>query len=335
MTVGSGESPAIVFVHLGESIPRHLLLNLQGTINRFPEHDVYLVRDYKDQASELDKRVKVVYLPAPVSLPSLTHDERFWDNWWAKTLHRLLVLEEAHRKISASSILHIESDVFLSKSFPFDKLQHERKLAWPNHIGKSDIASILFSPSLRHTKKLSKGLSSLVRSDPSLTDMTALYLFRVRNPEAVSSLNQDPILHSLVFDYGGVFDGAYFGSHIFGSDPSAKAGVAVRRKLWSGRPDFLAGAKFTVRGGFSTMQMNNGSSIALHNLHVHSKDLKFFRSQLSGKTASDITPKLRYSFSWRGLLKWLIWKSSILFGSIRRIDKWRELPELLRRKFRG
>lgn len=314
----------IVFVHLGQTLPDYLILNLEGTLDRFPGHQICLVTDQVKEL-HLDERVRQIKVTASTDWPLLAHDKRFWDDWWSKTFYRLLALEEAHREIGTGPLLHIESDVFLSNSFPFATLKNHGELAWPSHIGNSDIASVLYSPSAQHTKVLVKQLKSLVSGNPKLTDMTALNLVRSDSSVSVTVLSQDPGDSAFVSTFGGVFDGANFGSYIFGSDPAAKAGLVKRRKLWESSTDFLHGARFLISEGSAYMVTNQGEQVSIHNLHVHSKDLKFFDSARTDAPTIEITPTSQTSFSWRGLVTWLSWKPALLMKSIVSAERWRML----------
>lgn len=316
---------AIVFVHFGGACPPYLILNLEGTRRRFPNRDVYLVRDRVDPTIGGYENLNVIEVIGHSFWPTLSGDPRFWDNWWTKTLYRLLALQEAHGIIGDRPILHIESDVFLSKTFPFQALKKNGKLAWPGHGHASDIASVLFSPTLRETDYLVEHLIALTTQNSNLTDMTALFQIRRNNPQRVTSLYQGLDANSLVTKFSGVFDGANFGSYIFGSDPAAKWGLYVRTNRWSDDGRMLRGFRFFVSGGEAFFERQGGEKTSIHNLHVHSKSKRFFKSQTRSGSIFEITPSISWGFSPRGLAKWLAWKPGLLLDSILTPKKWAEL----------
>ena len=134
----------IVFVHLNTKVPRYLINNIKSTIEMFPEHQVHLIHN------------EVVSLPKIKLLKSylytkdakwrnleaiLNHPKSFRGNFWFTSLARFLAISQFAKEFPGE-IVHLESDVVISRDFPFEKFTNQRKgIAFPITSSKRGIAS--------------------------------------------------------------------------------------------------------------------------------------------------------------------------------------------------
>jgi len=334
----------LTFVHLGERVPRYLIVNVARCKRLFPFLEILLIGD-SERTRLLAVKLGVVYLnydkhaqQARIGLTftDLEHDKQFWDGYHQKTFDRLLTLEEAHHHFPEAILLHIESDVILFSDFPFDRYLNFDKLAWCQHDELSDVASILFSPNLSHSKLLASELAQLAREHTETSDMGALNTIRkMDNGMHVRLLPRfytDQEFSGEANDAKGginfLFDGAQFGQWILGWDPRSRWGLG-RNRFWSPKEsnpleDYsidldAKGVKIEV----------NGHHYRLANLHVHSKRISAFleddNRSLGVAVAKLKSPSIRYYFSPSGFLKSLVSKTTRWSRSIWSLGAWKRM----------
>lgn len=275
--------PPILFVHLGNTIPTLLPLNIRRCLSLFPHVSVVLAGNSPNSRYLAEvEGVRFIELDANLGDPSATdeklrrsgYDLRFWDGYWQKTFDRLIAVEVAHRELSSGPLLHIETDVILMKDFPFEEVSASTKLRWAAHSEGSDIASIVFSPTSESSQWLAQELIHTAAGDPSLNDMAALNLVRKRNSSRVELFSPTPEGTDAT-PPGWVFDGLQFGDWLFGWDPNAHWGLKRRRLETTAYSAKVKQMKFEAIDG--RLWVSHGSSKAqVANLHVHSKEKRFF-----------------------------------------------------------
>ena len=141
----------LVFIFLGRTVPNYVLSNINRTSSLFGLETYFVVReaDISLFSDKLNKNIKVRRLQhTNVLLNSkLEHDWNFRNGFWFYTLERLIALKQIHDWFDKdTAILHIEADMLLFQSFPFELVLGE-KLKWFKHDNQNDVASLVFSPS--------------------------------------------------------------------------------------------------------------------------------------------------------------------------------------------
>jgi hypothetical protein len=274
------QKTAIVFIHFGETFPEYFLLNINRTSRLFPNRQIYVVTDFGVVDNKLLKglgqNVNFLFVQNRQSLRKSALDERLWDGWWQKTIDRLLLFGTIHEMVSATKVIHVESDVALMPSFPFSWFDDFNLLAWPSHDSTNDIASLVFSPNVVLSKKLSHAVDEAMRANPSITDMQVLLKVRKELPNEVFTLPQRVNSERLA-NPPGIFDGLDFGNWITGSDPKARMGWSRKRippnnndvSLFKQSQFVLEDNQLFILKGYLKEPINN--------LHVHSKEHRFFR----------------------------------------------------------
>ena len=310
--------PRAVFIHLGSSVPKYLEKNIFRTRHLFPNLEI-LVAGQTKLLEVIAQRVDAKYLSvsntfgsselAPSGLARDGLDMKFWSGYWQKTFDRLLVIAEVHEETDDGALVHIESDVIITKDFPFEDLARNSKLMWGAFDDAADIASIVFSPSKKESQWLATALRDLAEMDNTATDMTALATIRKQHPDKILLLPATPELAISTNQPGVVFDGLHIGEWIFGWDPKAHWGFKRRRIRINPHSEAVANGNLEVRGQ-SLFFTSNGHEALVSNIHVHSKELRFFDADITENLAALIKltarSKVFYGFVPSGFFSWLV-----------------------------
>lgn len=269
------EKLPIVFVQLGK-LPRHLKRNLYSFVSRFPHRTCYLVTDQKenlripDNVLVVDSKDLIDVWPEQFQI----QDRRrfFRNNFWFSSKARLLLIPRLMEKFNLGKIIHIESDVWICPSFPFQVFENlVTPLAFPLVDEVRGIASILFVNG-------SDGINLLDRSCaewPHMTDMEILGQIAMSSDSelALPSTYDGNGLADLGFEKW-IFDGAKLGMYLFGSDPRNSWGLSYRfKKSLMGKLD--SNQKIVIdKDQLILSEGNSRKQIA--NLHLHSKSTVLF-----------------------------------------------------------
>lgn len=286
----------IVFVHLGSRIPKHLRLNLRRTSELFPEKKIVLITDQTLHLPKGNYRVERVISHDDFDLASrsLNHPLEFRNGFWISTLLRLTAVAR-FAQLASQPILHVESDVILSRDFPFKKLENLGEVAsFPLVSPGQAVASILYIGSKSVGTEFSNFIDREVQKNPNTSDMRVLDAFREFSPESVEILPTGPNVPIVYLDsyltnfldatrknldaLGGVFDAIDIGFFLFGEDPRNNRGFRNIRKLDDSSYLRLTtlGFSFDKRREFINLEYA-GKSYPLYTLHIHSKDSRAFK----------------------------------------------------------
>ena len=339
-----------VYIHLGEDLPKHLVLNLKRHRELFPHQEIVLVSS-KNWKDKITAGIENLVLPLDGLQPSIFeamsnhHNFNFRNGFWKYTLQRLFALEAIHRRYSERQILHIESDVLLMPNFPWGKFEGLDKLAWLPVNSESDIAALLFSPNLKSTLFLISYLCEHAVNNPETTDMFALKSFARNNPtkhyylpsytaETEKNIEKKSESHAAaprVFD--GVFDPIAFGLWNFGVDPKNFFGIC--RRYFIDVTHFIDPSK--VRLSYVNSKLMYTSGTELYNLHIHSKNLKLFQenweknlinglkeTEKKSKTFYFSLNALIYLIKVNGLIG-VIWEMMANIPGIKKLENFRTL----------
>lgn len=290
----------IVFVHLNSRIPIHLFMNLRRTRALFPSKNITLI-------SNVNQRV-----PKGINLELFTkgnqwyevenrlgHPKNFRNNFWMTSLGRFMAIAEYQNKIN-DSILHIESDVIISRDFPVNIFENTvSQISYPVLSNDRGIASILFLPDKVSSTELLSELQASSLSDPFTSDMLILgNMFRKSGtvsplpigPTGVENYRgflPNQLLEHWQKDikkFGGVFDGWDIGGFFFGTDPrNARGRSYLQRDVPSEFSEIRKwNIKYSKTRDFIDLE-NNNERIPIFCLHVTSKQLSLFKVNLPRK----------------------------------------------------
>ena len=276
----------LIFIYLGGTVPNYVLSNINRTSSLFGLDTYFVVREanLSHFSDRLNKNIEVRRLQQSDTLlnSKLDHDWSFRNGFWFYTLERLIALKQIHEWFDEdTAILHIEADMLLFHSFPF-KLGLGKKLKWFKHDNRNDVASLVFSPDKAETYWLHDEILKLAKSDPQLTDMSALFKIRQLNPERINTF---PDLFEVSKDQEsiGIFDGLAIGQWLTGMDPRNTYGFTVLHEnsdftSYSGQriSELLERATFKMSSEGSVQVAAGGDLTNLHCIHAHVKNHELF-----------------------------------------------------------
>jgi hypothetical protein len=274
----------ILFVYLAKRLPTYFVDNLNSTKSRFPENDLVLVTD-AILDPRLSRSISILHpdkLDWKSSRPELLRDMRFWDGWWQKTFDRLLMIRPVHELYPDSSLVQVEADTVLFPSFAKSSILKQKKISYPMYSDRMAVASLIFSSSIENSRLLEQALLEELLANQGTSDMDALGSIAKKLGESFLQLPEFPYQNSNFVNDGpngllelGLFDGASHGEWICGRDPKAHWGLG-RRKMRTPISENLEMPEYQFENSQLTCTINS-IIVPIHNLHVHSKELPFFR----------------------------------------------------------
>jgi hypothetical protein len=272
-------------------------MNLRRTRRLFPARKIVLISNQK----QLLPRGVSIFLYNPGAIwnqieVSLAHPKDYRNNFWMTSMARFLALVE-YQEVIGKEMIHIESDVILSRDFPFEKFHNLRKsISFPIISDERGVASVLYLKDSKASVGLLETLMEELQRDVFTSDMLilgrhflaeksvcplpigpggALY-YRKFTPQGIQN-NWDKTRD----EFGGVFDGADVGIYFFGTDPRNSRGRSfLQREI----PTEYGNAKqwkldYSKSRDFIDFIVDE-SKIPLYCLHVTSKQLSMFRIKL-------------------------------------------------------
>ena len=288
----------IVFIHLGNKIPKYLELNLARTKEMFPMIQVVLVSDYELNSKIADSiGVKFWQYTRESSielvLEELGHDLNFRNGFWKFSIERLIALCDYRKTLDETKVAtHIESDVLLMPNFPFSVFDELNMSGWLRFNADHDVAAIITLASNDFADKLRNAVIQKIKENPKLTDMTVLskisqkfpndflILPSLENPESEMVNRYSKADHALDLQkmsqnftkFNGIFDAAPIGMWMIGQDPRNHRGI-LRRYIDMNESYIHPGrTKYYLRDSSIT----NSQGVSIFNLHIHSKEEKYF-----------------------------------------------------------
>jgi hypothetical protein len=287
----------ILFAHFDTPIPKYLENNLIRCKNLFPSHSVILLTNVNYKLKKFNGINIVKYFPSKnweMVKNNLNHSHEFRKNFWFLSLGRLIAISEFVIANNAE-VLHIESDVLISKDFPFEAFsQGDPEILFPQVSESRSIASTLYLRNAKVANELIDFIKVNSTEDSYITDMkvlsklSKLQAVNFRSLPSIPSnsrslqnnhnLNLKANEESIKY-FKGVFDGAHLGVYLFGDDPRNHRGKSKVRQVITDsffvpqKIDFV----FNLERNFLDIYdpMTN-SSIPIYSLHIHVKSAKIF-----------------------------------------------------------
>ena len=285
--------PTIVFVHLNSPIPLYLKLNIVSTIKKFPNAKVVLIRNDKKSNGIHSDLWHFDYKPGSSSQSienSLSHPKDFRDNFWFSAIQRFDALR-FYIESSQESILHLESDVIVSRDFPLEKfITSEMKIAYPVVADNRGVASSVFIRDLETAEKLIRFADDACSVNSRTTDMEILARFFEKNqdiatslafgPESIYAYDENFLIRTVqsTFDiYNGIFDGNDIGVYLFGTNPRNTRGVSYVRTSIQGNYAKVDKWNFNFDNLRKFINLEFGGEVYLiYSVHATSKQLTLF-----------------------------------------------------------
>ena len=289
----------IIFVHLGNELPEYLLRNMEKIAQDFPKNEVILISDSPGGFKFTSKNIYFVKVEVFQQFEEIASnarlDRNFRGGFWIYSILRLLVLVNWIIDNCERQILHIESDMWLSRNLPLDDISRIRKITWGSYNEKRDVASLMYFPDFNSAVWLKDRIETLLRGKNDYTDMSILKrvsqtepgkvsyfpngLSLAQNMSTINSLKERKRdLESVVsreIKFEGIFDSASIGMWLAGQDPRNHYGVThffSRENIDNGNSYVDPSRLFYVREGSKIFILSNGKKIPLYCLHIHSKN---------------------------------------------------------------
>jgi len=293
----------MVFAHFGTKTPRHLEHNIRRASWLFSNTPISLLVNPECKVPN-GLGVEITRIPMNedwIVLDSkLSHSKSFRENFWFTSLARFLALEK-YSNLCQDEILHVESDVILSRDFPFSIFSKlDSLLAYPLVSTSQGIASILYLKNPEAAHLLVQTTLKSAESNSKTTDMLILKELYDSHREKIQLLPTAPTNSYFFRDFmtsevlsnmdkglekfGGCFDGVDIGSYLTGIDPRNARGF---RRLRSETNDYFLDVRklklipSSERDFIDFETSGDESDIPLFSLHVHSKNLKWFSELIS------------------------------------------------------
>lgn len=303
----------LVFVYLGNKLPKYVMLNLALVQARFEAHEVILLVDSKPL---YDKSVRdglpVILVDNPkkswkLVSASIGFSPKFRDDFWFKTVARFDALRAYMKENPDERILHIEADVLLSPSFPLDFFDQDfhAPIAYPLTNFDQGVASTFFVKDLKSIEHFVKYCEQSFQKNSESTDVSILGSYYRDFPEFCWIMPTVPcekfdfnshvdaelkIVMSKHFpDTNGIFDASTWGQFMTGHDPKNSVGIT---------PIFLNQSHHAVRTNNISFRIDETGRIFIHfmgketeifSLHIHSKSNKLFDSRRSARELMKIS----------------------------------------------
>lgn len=284
----------LIFAHIGNRAPKHLWANMMLCRERFSSEQIFFVSDCQEDLN-LAERIGLHthrYSPSDSDLELVNNSAKDWafrNGFWHYSLLRLFGVLQLISEKELGASLHVESDVLLLPRFPFDKFSGIKQAKWTTFNQDRDVAALFFVPDHKVAEKLSQELRRELMVNPDHTDMTMLSHIAKNGSHINCHLpsNLDESSNLLELDngsgaesqaiFGGVFDGAILGMWILGQDPHNHKGFVRRGIFLEDGAINPSNRKFFVSNGALLCKTDNLTT-EIYNLHVHSKELRYFSS---------------------------------------------------------
>lgn len=307
----------LVFCHLGSKMPSYLHSNLVRTNQLFPEHKVFLISSNTPRRRSHLLKIGIHFVdvkPFPIFdkiIQGSKHNQEFRNGFWRYSLERLFVVCNFAIENTINNVLHIESDVVLYPNFPFEELQEKGSINWGFYNEKRDVASLLYLNDSTSALWLRDNLIDNLMANPHHTDMSILKDISIQNkprityfPMAIdlirnrdSTIRADELCNVVdqSLDIRGIFDSAAIGMWLTGQD--ARNSYGFKRMFSMSNIKNGDSAidpsipQYFMRENKSIIAKIGEEELPLYCVHVHSKNMRFF--------------KLKDSREWRKVMKLL------------------------------
>lgn len=287
----------IVFVHYGTHLPSHLKKNIKVSREAFPFAEVVLITDISLSGPDMPG-VSIFKSNFNISLfkslETLDHPKDFRDSFWFKSIFRFYALRE-YMAVNPGEIFHIESDVRLSRDFPFQKfLENDLDIAYPLVDDKRGIASIFFTRNISSLDHFLSEINLYMSDNVSETDMTLLGRYYLSHPNRVLVLPigpyemmrfgekmapeswQNNVFRNIEY-FGGYFDGFYFGQYYFGTDSRNSYGFSHLKSNTQAIPIETVKLEWFKARNFPYVR-GSDSLLPLYCIHFHNKSKRMIAS---------------------------------------------------------
>jgi len=319
-------APPIVFVHIGKKLPAYSEDAIIQAKYFNPDSNIYFLLNqeaYQNAPFPIENAGAIpVFLE---SLPITPHHKKFWTNtvldfqfrhgFWTYTSERFFYLDSFMEEYQLSSVFHLEYDNMLYKNLSEILPIFKRHYPGCGVTFGSDrfvIPGFMYIANSNSAKDLAKFFSRYAHK--GWHDMAMISKYWATNLGKIDHLPTIPPAYSKFFpllnsyreksrfehlysnyysEFEGIFDAAAVGQFLGGQDPgngSSSQGFKNSHSLMS-----LDLCQFNwgedSQGKKIPIMILNEEIIPIYNLHIHSKNLKSFRSDLDKRISLDFNKK--------------------------------------------
>ncbi len=319
-------APPIVFIHIGKKLPAFSEDAIIQAKYFNPDSTIYLLLNqlaYEKASYSIENAGAVpIFLE---TLPITPHHKKFWanknlntdylDGFWTYTSERFFYLDAFMEQYHLNHVFHLENDNMLFKNlseiipvlekhypgcgvtFGYDKFVVSGCLYLANPDSAKDLAKFF----ARNAHKgwhdmtmLSKYWASNLNKLDHLPTIPPSYpkLFPLIN--ANNQISRFEHLYSRHFsEFKGIFDAAALGQYLGGQDPRNGPDSQGYKNPYSLMNLDLCQFNWSEdsQGKKIPVMILNEEIIPIYNLHIHSKKLRNFRSDLDTRIAIDFRKK--------------------------------------------
>jgi hypothetical protein len=268
---------------------------------------------------------------------ALSHPKDFRNNFWYTASARFLAIAK-FSQTQDGPYLHVESDVLLSRDFPFAKfttLQNE--FAFPVNSESTGIASTLYIRDADAAEYFADFVLKSAKDDPTTNDMRLLKRFYDSDSSSIKILpvgglsresyaqNFPEVLFKRILEslslFEGIFDAAEFGPFIYGYDPRNFRGFSPIRKENQNSSCRVSRCEiiFDRNRRFLSLVDKGGRLVPIYSLHLHVKRSSLF-SPFIFELISRIS-LLRWNRGTRRIYYPLVFLSSLASSVSRKLRK--------------
>lgn len=285
----TGTRRPIVLIFLGKRLPRYLIQNIRFLCNT-QERPIILVADSSSSLLPTScERFRFVDAKDFVKGWASSHQSRYRDFFWEKTILRLYVLCRFIQTEGISECIHIEGDVWISPYANLDFELDKGTCMYPEMSDHRGIGSIMFIHNLDN--QISTEIQSFLQRYPNQTDMQLLGTMLEMKPSIFRVLNSIPRAELVQTD---LFDGAEFGMHLFGEHARNRFG---RYRLFHQYQDLQidwSKIRFEVDEQCGLSVVSDKKKFKLNSLHLHSKTSRLFTQNWNYVLAEQVKRREKY-----------------------------------------
>lgn len=326
----------IVYVHLGTTRNNYLASAIDRSLSLFPKVKHTLILDSLELTNTISSKVSLIKNESRVLESEMIQRDvnlEFRMGYWNLTLERIFAVLNYQIKNNLRHVLHVESDVILMKTFPFQNIQECNYVHWCEYGEGYDVASLLHIPNSQNAVLLKEKLLLILKQNPKFTDMQLLFmarntgvnirLFPSTATDYCESNSKPNINYCKCFPIDSIFDGLTYGMYLSGQDPRNNYG---RYSVGDNSPYDSRATHLNPRKYSWTLDVNSnlhaksfccGKVVVLQNLHIHSKNLQLFGNNWSSNLLKLVRVANRHKrvnfFSWK--VAYEIFRSAIRSGN--------------------
>jgi len=181
-------APAIVFVHLGKSLPQHVAYSIAQAKKFNPDCPIYLVGS-QDALWRTDQKIEATLITAE-SLPTSREHEFFRSHsrlnrssangLWFYSTERFFCVQELMRSRNLTDVIHLENDVLLyadlNELLPAFQTHYRQMIGATFEEDERCVPGILYIPDVRPLDEMLRYIN--LRAAKEETDMSSLAKFK-------------------------------------------------------------------------------------------------------------------------------------------------------------